>query len=355
MKLGIKLAAAVALGLAGQASAVTLLKNDTTQFDIYGYVKADLRHVSGDIAYRDFWIGAGGGGADVSTTHLHVQESRLGIKVNHEGVLAVVEIDFYGQDTQAAGIVDGFTPRLRHGYIKTGNWLIGQTWSTFMPLHTLAETLDFGGAHVGEPFIRQSQIRYTNGGFSFAVEDGSTRDELAHNAETDRSDDLSVPNFIGRYDTSASWGQLSAAVLVRKVDQQGINDTAVAANVAAKFNVGDKNDIKVQVTAGEYGRYAGTAAVPAVVVDADGNTQVEDGVSFNVSYRQWWNDTTRTTIFYGQSTTDIQDRDRSHFGINLITNQTAKLKYGVELGQYNVDDNTSESSTYAQFSAQYAF
>ncbi|PIE39254.1 MAG: hypothetical protein CSA53_02410, partial [Gammaproteobacteria bacterium] len=36
---------------------VKLTDNDTITFG--GYIKADARYVSGDVAYRDFWIGAG--------------------------------------------------------------------------------------------------------------------------------------------------------------------------------------------------------------------------------------------------------------------------------------------------------
>ncbi len=349
MKFKTKLAAAaVALGLASQAQAATVFKDDETQVDIYGYVKVDLRHVSGDIPYRDFWIGGGAApGGDFSTTRFNVRESRLGFKVAHGDVLGVIEMDFYGGGGNEI-ISNSSNPRIRNLYIKTGNWLIGQNWSTFMPLHTLAETLDFGGAHVGESFLRQGQVRYTSGGFSFAIENPET---FGGSGDSDES----LVDFIGRYDTKGDWGQLSASVLVRQVDPSGVDDTGIAANVAAKFNVGKKNDFKLAITAGEYGRYAGTVAVPGVAVDENGNTVVEEGLSISTSYRHWWNDTTRSTIYYGQSTTDVGDLDRSHWGVNLITQHSAKLKYGAEIGEYIVDDTEELSSTYFQVSVQWSF
>jgi hypothetical protein len=54
-------------------------------------------------------------------------------------------------------------PRLRHFFISYKNWMVGQNWSTFMPLHALSESLYFGGPHLGEVFARQTQIRYSYG------------------------------------------------------------------------------------------------------------------------------------------------------------------------------------------------
>ena len=93
MKFITKLAAsAVLLGLASQANAaVTLVKTDDTTVTLGGYVKADLRHVSGDLAYRDFWIGNAPSAVDTAQTKLNVKESRLQFKVQHDDVTGVIE------------------------------------------------------------------------------------------------------------------------------------------------------------------------------------------------------------------------------------------------------------------------
>ncbi|CAI8194955.1 MAG: Uncharacterised protein [Glaciecola sp. HTCC2999] len=350
MKFTTKLAAsAVLLGLASQANAaVTLVKTDDTTVSIGGYVKADLRHVSGDLAYRDFWIGNNPGAVDTSQTKLNIKESRLQFKVQHDDVTGVIELDFYGSGGNEI-ISNSTGPRIRHAFIKYNEWTIGQTWSTFMPLHALSETLDFGGPHVGEVFIRQSQIRYSKGGWSFAVE----------NPETFGSSDStkeSVPDFVGRYDHKGDWGQISVAGLVRQLDQNGVDETAVAGNIAAKFLLSGKDDVRVQLSVGEFGRYAGTTAVADIAANDQDETKVEDGLAYTVSYRHFWNDSTRSTVFYGNGQSNLADNDRSHWGVNLITNITPKLKYGVELGEYKVEDqDLNLSSAYFQLSAQFAF
>jgi len=350
VKFTTKLAAsAVLLGLASQANAaVTLVKTDDTTVSIGGYVKADLRHVSGDLAYRDLWIGNNPGAVDTSQTKLNIKESRLQFKVQHDDVTGVIELDFYGSGGNEI-ISNSTGPRIRHAFIKYNEWTIGQTWSTFMPLHALSETLDFGGPHVGEVFIRQSQIRYSKGGWSFAVE----------NPETFGSSDStkeSVPDFVGRYDHKGDWGQISVAGLVRQLDQNGVDETAVAGNIAAKFLLSGKDDVRVQLSVGEFGRYAGTTAVADIAANDQDETKVEDGLAYTVSYRHFWNDSTRSTVFYGNGQSNLADNDRSHWGVNLITNITPKLKYGVELGEYKVEDqDLNLSSAYFQLSAQFAF
>ncbi|MBS7689777.1 hypothetical protein I0E98_01515 [Pseudomonas lalucatii] len=53
-----------------------------------------------------------------------------------------VEVDFYGADDEANEFVsNSYAPRLRHAYGSWGNWLAGQTWSTFMDLNGLGELM----------------------------------------------------------------------------------------------------------------------------------------------------------------------------------------------------------------------
>ena len=202
-------AAAVALGLASQANAaVTLAEDGDTKATLGGFIKMDARHVDGDLYRNGYFIGSAAAG-DFSQTDFNANQSRLQFKVQHGKVTGVFEVD---ADTAVASsneiISNSDGIRIRHVH-QVGQLLVGQTWSTFMPLHALAETLDFGGAHVGEAFIRQGQIRYTNGGFSFALENpytfGGDRDESKQ----------SVPDIIARYDFKGDWGQANVGALFR--------------------------------------------------------------------------------------------------------------------------------------------
>lgn len=154
-------------------------------------------------------------------------------------------------------------PRLRHFFFTYKNWMVGQNWTTFMPLHALPEALDFGGPHVGEVFIRQTQVRYTHGAWQFAIENPETNGDgnigspaSAVGLTGSQADaDESIPDLIARYNHKANWGTLSISTLFRKIDQSGIDELAVAANIAGKIKTVGKDDFRFQVSVGESGRY----------------------------------------------------------------------------------------------------
>ena len=81
------------------------------------------------------------------------------------GVLRVISMGLFKYQWTSQSLLD----------TKQVKWKVGQTWSTFMPLVSIAEALDFGGAHVGQTFVRQGQIRYTDGGLELAIENASTQ------------------------------------------------------------------------------------------------------------------------------------------------------------------------------------
>jgi hypothetical protein len=370
--LAIAIAAGVSsLAFSSQALAgIELLNIDTesgnTKVVLGGYAKADIRHVNGDIAYQDYWIANFPSGEAVETSHtgFNVRESRVNFKVTHGDVSGFIEWDFYGGGGNEV-VSNSSNERLRHFYITYKNWMVGQNWSTFMPLAALPEALDFGGPHVGEVFIRQTQVRYTSGNWQFAIENPETNGDGDNGSpsngvggtgsQIDR--DEAVPDFVIRYNHSADWGQLSFGSLFRKVDQGGIDETAIAANISGRIHSIGKDDFRFQVSFGEPGRYVAAALTPDIVTNPDDEVVVEETRAFTVAYRHFWNDTWRSTAFYGAAKTDTLERERSHWGINLITDITPKMNAGVEIGEYSIDDAAVDniSSLYAQFSLKFNF
>jgi hypothetical protein len=365
-------ATAVIAGLgAMNAQAVEVFNstvNDkTTKVAIGGYAKVDVRHVQGDIAYQDYWVANFPGGEAIETSHtgFNVRESRINLKVTHGDVTGFVELDMYGGGGNEV-ISNSSNPRLRTFYIQYKNWLIGQNWSTFMPLHALPEALDFGGPHVGEVFIRETQIRYTYGNWQFAIENPETSGDgdigtpaSAVGLTGDEADpDESIPDFVGRYNLSGDWGVASAGVLVRKVDQGGLDEVTVAANIAARIKFFEKDDLRFQVTFGDPGRYVSAGLTNDIVVNPDTDEfEVESTTAFAVAYRHFWTETMRSTAFYGNGQTDILGRDRAHWGLNLIESINDDLDVGLEVGNYAINDEAIDNidSNYFQFSAKMTF
>jgi hypothetical protein len=359
------------LSLISSAQAVELLNikngNEVTKVSLGGYAKIDVRHVNGDIAYQDYWIANIPGGKKTETSHtgFNVRESRLNFKITHGDVTGVVEFDMYGGGGNEV-VSNSSNPRLRHFYISYKNWMAGQNWSTFMPLHALPESLDFGGPHVGEVFSRETQIRYSYGNWQFAIENAETNGDgdigapsSAVGLSGDEADpDEALPNFVARYNHSADWGLVSIGALVRKIDQGGLDEPTIAINLAGKIKTIDKDDFRFQVTVGGSGRFVAAGMTPDIVIDPQTDEiEVEETIAFTMAYRHFWSETLRSTLFYGAAETDILQRKRSHWGINFIDNITKQLDVGVEIGNYAVDDVAMESidSHYLQFSTKYAF
>lgn len=176
------------------------------------------------------------GGRDYFTA----RESRIGLEAGMPtkyGVMSVkLEGDFNNEPRRGNSSVYG-TPenvytqllsnsygfRLRHAYGKFGGLLVGQTWSTFMDVDSLPETVDFNGP-VGATFIRQPQIRYSfatlrAGTFTAAVENSATYllgpgDVLVASASR-------VPDLVLRWDRSFGFGALSLRAMTQELRLKG--------------------------------------------------------------------------------------------------------------------------------------
>ena len=135
-----------------------LITKDRWAMKFGGYVKADLIHDRDPIDSTDFFDPANipVGALDRTNTRFHARQTRLNMDarwITEAGtpLRFMVEGDFFGS---------GNTFRLRHAYGEYGQWIVGQTWTTFTHRAALPNTLDNVGdvASVGR---RQAQLRYT--------------------------------------------------------------------------------------------------------------------------------------------------------------------------------------------------
>ncbi len=348
MKSGLMLIAMVS---APSFAGYTIDINDKQKLTFGGYFKADLRNVSGDLAYRDMWVGNNGVKEDTNETRFNIRESRFNIKYQYSDITGVLEWDFY-DDQQPKGttetVTGGHSLRLRHAFIQTGKWKIGQTWSTFMPLVSIAEALDFGGAHVGQTFVRQSQVRYTDGGLELAIENPSTQSGISQ----------SVPDIVGRYTFKGDWGQVAVAGLVRNLDNGGDETKADGSqfsyNIHGRIKAYGKDDFRFSYNGGRPGRYVSPAAnIGDKAIDGD----IYDVQAYTVAYRHFWTEDLRSNIYYGAVTIDDQigadgkKTDREHIAVNLMKTINPKLTVGFEVGNYKTE---TADSNYLQVSAKYA-
>lgn len=315
--------------------------NDTDTITFGGYIKVDARYVDGDVAYRDFWIGTGTALPEsASQFRINVNETRFNTKYVSGDLMGFIEMDFYGGGGNQV-ISNSSNPRLRHAFIKYKGVTAGQTWSTFMNTSALPETADFAGATVGIVFNRQGQIRYDMGNFQVSIENPES-----YGGDTSNDD---LPDVIARYNLKGDWGSVSFSALGRSLNTTGGNsETAFGGSIAGRIKTFGKDDFRFQYHAGEVGRYVSIAAATDLVGE-----EVEETTAYLAAYRHFWTDTLRSSIVYGNVTTEIGDVDRTQWSVNLFKNLTPKLAIGVEVGNFEMADQDVDSN-YGQFSMKYA-
>lgn len=340
----VSLAVCATLASAPSFADYSVAINDDHKLSFGGYFKADFRNVNGDLAYRDFWTGNNIVKPDTNETRFNVRESRFNIKYQNQAIKAVLEWDFYDDQNPSGStetITGGHSLRLRHAYIDYDKWRVGQTWSTFVPLVSIADALDFGGAHVGQTFIRQSQVRYTTGGLEVALENPSTQSGISQ----------SVPDVVARYTVKGDWGQMAVAGLMRTLDN-GDDPTAAdgsqfAYNIHGRIKTFGKDDFRFSYNDGRSGRYVSPGAnINDLAKDGD----IHKTQAYTLAYRHFWTETWRSSLYYGDVKIDELDVERNHWGLNLIKNITQHFSLGGEVGRYQTE---SAESDYFQISAKY--
>jgi hypothetical protein len=213
------------------------LPNSETSIKVYGFAELNLVHEfrgdNSDMDYSTFTPYAPLKGSPQANrsggTYLTGRTSRLGVEASTPspyGVIGVkLEGDFNNDPRTGNSAVFGslgniytqqatnsYNFRLRHAYGQFGGLLVGQTWSTFMDLDNLPETVDFNGP-IGATFIRQPQIRYTyptqnSGNFTVAVENAVSY-VLDDTGVATSAGFSRVPDLVGRWDKGFDWGALS--------------------------------------------------------------------------------------------------------------------------------------------------
>lgn len=331
-----------------------------TEYEVGGFIKANTRYVDGSIAFQPSWNGDGTIQEEAKRTQFGAQESRFNLKLTRGEVSGFAEIDFVGSSQGNPVISNSYSPRLRHAMIQYQEITAGQTWSTLVNTSTFAETADLGGPLVGQAMVRQALLRYQIEHWQIALENPYTYGTQVGDSPEQRrwieTDNDYIPDAIIRYDRQGSWGNVSLSGLVRYLDPSETAQLGLGGSLAAKINTFGKDDLRLQLHYGNLGRYVGTDAAKDII-----QGEIETTSSAMFAYRHFWNETTRSSVFYGRTQTQVEQTDRSHFGVNLFTNLTPGLRIGAELGRYQISDNKESptnpiqtgQSNYLQFTMQF--
>ena len=388
-------APATAASPAIQSTPIMPGANPGTRFSYGGFIKLDssiTRTNDGDLAdgsvgrlfYVPKTIPVGGGMANESgtDTDMGANFSRFWFGADTEldsgdKLKAYLEFDLFGGGSTAFTgnevSTNTYAPTLRHAYVSWNNWLAGQTWSNFQDVAALPDAVDFLGPTEGTVFVRQAQVRYTSGPWSFSMENPQTvYTPYQGNMAQVSGDDGAVPDITARYTAKGDWGHFGIAGLARQLKYQngplGISEsgTGLGASVSGKFNIGANDDFRYMVTAGSgIGRYVGLALNNDAVLDAEGGLENIDLVAGFAGWRHVFGPQLRGNLFYSMAEYDNPTeytglgitRSASSAHANLIYTVLPKLEVGAELiwGKRELETGDSGEINRLQTHVKYSF
>lgn len=352
------------------------LVGDTT-LKFGGFIDADV-HVTnltdGGIAStsiaRDFYIPGATpiGGAETTFTDFTAEPTRFFLAaskpVGEGSVSGYIEMDFLGSGQGNELVSNSYSPRLRRAFVKYGNWLVGQEWSTFQNTSAIPESASFLILSDGMIFIRQPQIRYTNGNWMFALENPNT---TTLNAGS-RDENL-LPDVVARYNMTGDFGNVSFAGIARQLRADfGASEEETfgyGLSVSGMVKAGAKDDIRFNLVGGEgVGRYVGLAASRSTALDPNGKLEAIPSVGGLVAWRHPFGETARFSGGYSGLFVDnptylpltTTKSVQSAFGA-ILWDVAPKTTLGVELMHGIREDESGNKGdmTRFTFSTKYAF
>jgi len=336
---------------------------DTT-LKVGGYVKVDLIHDFDAIGSQDSFDPRTipTDGSEGRNTQMEAQQSRLNLDLrsatSSDPLHAFVEGDFFG---------DNNSFRLRHAYAEMGHVLGGQTWSAFVDVDGMPETLDFESP-IGFPQIRLPQVRYSNefaGGDSFAVAIEDPNSEIVPPTGVPGQAEELAPSLTGRYVCKNSRGhvQLGAfgGMSSYRADSGSTDDVALwGLNLSTKIATFGEDSTIVQLTYGDgVGQYrGGISAAP----DANGDLEAVTVAAVLASYEHHWSEQFRSTLMYSRADGDVPSgappgtsEKLQYAAANLIWQFSDRAWTGVEClyGTNQTVDGNDGAATRLQFAIRF--
>lgn len=293
---------------------------------------------------------------------------------------AFFEMDFFGNSLGNQTATNTYGVTLRHAYMYWNNWMAGQTWSNFMDAAALPEAVDFVGPTDGVIFVRQAQVRYTQGGFSVALENPETttltgtRNPVtgAWTNTSANSDRGSLPDLTLRYGWKGDWGTFGVGGIVRqlKVDNQATgakaDKVAGGLTLGGKWVMGDSDSLHYQLTGGEgIARYIGLGITADSAYDVARDELNPTGVLAGyVGWRHAFSPKLRTNLIYARSDYDndsilgpLVTKSVQSIRGNIFYSPLPKVDIGAELmyGRREVENGNKGDITRLQFTTKYSF
>ena len=331
-------------------------------FDAGGYVKLDTIFDFNAIGSTDFFAPnqIPTDGTKGQNFRMHARQTRLNLEARHkmgENELRLfVEGDFYGT---------GNAFRLRHGYAQYGQWLAGQSWTTFMDEIAMPDLINFESPS-GELITRRAQLRWTRelegvdgGSFSMAVEDPSP----VFSPVTGRFENA-LPDFVMRGRIVRDSGHFQMAGFVSGASFEtntGVDsdDVAWGAALSGSRKIGNYDSIRLQASIGEgYERFRGFQSYDLTTT---GDLFAVPAYAYSISYEHHWTSELKSVVVYSLAETDAGTgisgiaKSVEYVAANLLWKPNEHFRCGVEYlwGSREEFDGTSGTAHRIQFGAWY--
>lgn len=227
---------------AKSGSALSLQTKNGAEAKIYGFVRADAgyKFKGTDTQWNNVHLVTQTKDGVIQGNHnkkfdTSVLTSRIGLDfatpvAGDKKVGGKIEADFVG-GTNSNGAL-----RVRHAYLTYGNFLVGQTWSTFNDLNLSTNLSDFIG-FAGQNAMRHQMVRYET-----KVAPATT---VAVAVEKSASSDR-TPNVVGRVQQkfAGDAGLVSARAFVGEAKQANEKEISWGTAVGVSYKVSDALTLK---------------------------------------------------------------------------------------------------------------
>jgi hypothetical protein len=314
-----------------------------------------------------------------NSTNIHVRQSRFSVELRRPtpvGDLRVLyENDFFG--------VGPTILNLRHLYGQLRNVLAGWTYSTFMDVDSLPDTLDYQGPG-SMIYIFQPQFRYTlplnkANSLAFGIEKPTTDVRITNptGASFVAQPTTPIPDFVARYRYEVEKGHLQLATVLRSVG--GFAPVETGGTFVSKhvlgWGVNLSGSIKTHkedslLFQGAYGNGIGryiedlTGLGPDAALNASNQLKATPALGTFIAYEHYWNERWRSTGTYGYTILQREGGQRDTFfhksnyaSANLIWNPAGNFNMGVEYlyGNLHAKNGDKGYGSRLQLSMQYDF
>jgi hypothetical protein len=305
------------------------LPSSNTSMKIGGYTKGDLYYdVNQDLGdtFNTVFLMPDGTPTKDPSFRAHARQTRVNLTTwtptDVGQVKTFIEGDFFGDGGNEL-LSNSTALRLRHafGQLSTENWdfLIGQTWTNFMGLKTIPDTIDFHGP-TGFPFVRQGQARATYKGVENVKVSVSLENSefTGHNyastilgSETTGVgfgvDSLPDATAAVEYNKDGYHVKVSAVGRKLKVDTAGgapKNDSEFAYGLFGGVvipTIGKDKAIATVAYGDGIGRYLIDGIFQDGFVDATGDLETIEQLAFTAAYHRQWDPEWSSNAVFGRT------------------------------------------------------